>query len=76
VRNVTITLDDETALWARTEAASRDTSISRFVGHLLRQQMLDSAEYARAQRSYGRRPPTPLSVGHQPYPARQELHAR
>lgn len=76
MRNVTITLDDETALWARMEAASRDTSVSRFVGQLLRQQMLDSAEYAKARRSYGRRPPIPLSAGDQPYPTRHELHAR
>lgn len=75
MRNVTITLDDETALWARMEAASRDTSVSRFVGELLRQRMLDSAEYARAQRSYGRRQPRRLSAG-QPYPVRDELHAR
>jgi len=76
VRNVTITLDDETALWARMEAASRDTSVSRFVGELLRQQMLDSAEYARARRSYARRPASLLSGADQPYPARDEIHAR
>jgi hypothetical protein len=76
VRNVTITLDDETALWARMEAASRDTSVSRFVGELLRQRMLDSGEYARARRSYDRRSASPLTAGDQPYPTRAELHAR
>ncbi len=76
VRNVTITMDDETALWARMEAASRDTSVSRFVGEILRQQMLDNAEYARARRSYGGRPPSPLGADNQSYPRREEIHAR
>lgn len=76
VRNVTITLDAETALWARMEAASRDTSVSRFVGHVLRQHMLDDAEYARARRSYGQRSATALSAGGRPYPGRDEVHSR
>lgn len=76
MRNVTITLDDETALWARMEAARRDTSVSRFVGELLRQQMLDRAEYSRARRSYGERRPSRLSPGDQQYPSRNEVHAR
>ncbi len=74
--NVTITLDDQTALWARMEAASRDTSVSRFVGELLRQQMLDSAEYDRARRSYGRRSASVLSAGDHAYPDRTDVHGR
>lgn len=76
MRNVTITLDDETARWARLEAARRDTSVSRFVGELLRRQMLDAAEYARARRSFGRRAAGPLSGAESPYPTRDEIHAR
>lgn len=76
MRNVTITLDDETALWARMEAASRDTSVSRFVGELLRQHMLDRAEYARARRSYGQRSASALGADDQPYPTREEIHTR
>ena len=76
VKNVTISLDEETALWARMEAARRDTSVSRFVGDVLRRQMRDDAEYARARRSYGRRLPAPVSDGHRPYPTRDEIHTR
>ncbi len=76
MRNVTITLDDDTAPWARMEAARRDTSVSRFVGELLRQQMLDGAEYGRARRSYGRRSASALSAGDQPYPGRTAVHDR
>ena len=38
LKNVTVTLDEETARWARVEAARRDTSVSRLLGHLLRRE--------------------------------------
>ena len=73
---MTISLDEETALWARMEAARNDTSVSRFVGDLLRRQMLNDEKYARAGRSYGRRSPVPLTNGSHPYPARDDVHTR
>jgi hypothetical protein len=39
LKNVTVTLDAETARWARIEAARRETSLSRFLGDLLRREM-------------------------------------
>lgn len=75
VRNVTITLDDETARWARVEAARQDTSLSRFVGALLRERMQLREGYDEARRSYLARRPASLSGG-EPYPARDELHER
>lgn len=75
MRNVTITLDDETALWARIEAARQDTSVSRFVGSLLREHMQGSDRYEAARRSYLGRQPTRLSGG-ESYPSRDELHDR
>ena len=75
VRNVTISLDDETARWARVEAARQDTSLSRFVGGLLRERMQRGERYEEARRSYLARRPTSLSSG-EPYPSRDELHER
>jgi len=50
MKNVTITLDEETANWARVHAAQRDESLSRFVGGILRQHMRESREYDDAMR--------------------------
>ena len=36
LRNVTITLDEEVARWARVEAARQDTSVSQMIAGLLR----------------------------------------
>jgi len=36
LRNVTVTLEEEVAQWARMEAARRDTSVSRLLGEILK----------------------------------------
>ncbi|HYY79417.1 MAG TPA: CopG family transcriptional regulator [Actinomycetes bacterium] len=75
MRNVTITLDEETARWARIEAAHRDVSVSRLIGELLHEHMRAQASYEDAMRRYLARSPTVLKdAGH--YPAREELHDR
>ena len=76
MRNVTVSLDDETARWARIEAARRDTSLSRYVGDLLREQMAEPEAYERAQQSYLSRGPVTLRVPGQQYPTRDEVHQR
>ena len=74
-RNVTITLDDETAAWVRVEAARRDTSVSKLVGALLRRGMTEDKEYEPAMLSFLGRPPRPLKR-HGDYPGREDLHGR
>ena len=75
MKNVTITLDEETARWARVEAAQRDTSVSRLISELLHEHMRTQATYEDAMRRYLARPPIVLKdTGH--YPTREELHDR
>jgi hypothetical protein len=76
MKNITITLDAETAAWARIHAAQRNESLSRFVGGILRQHMRESREYDEAMRRYfssrlviRRRPGEPRAT-------REELHDR
>jgi hypothetical protein len=76
VKNVTITLDEETAAWARVHAAQRNESLSRFVGEVLRQHMRESREYDEAMRRYFN---SKLVIRRQPgerRPTREELHDR
>ena len=72
-RNVTITLDEETALWARVEAARRDTSVSQLVGELLRDLMVREQGYETALAEYAAGWPRRLKTG-QGYPARGDLY--
>jgi hypothetical protein len=39
LRNVTVTLQEDVAQWARIEAARRDTSVSRLLGEILKERM-------------------------------------
>ena len=76
MRNVTITLDEETARWARVEAAMRGTSVSRLVGEMLREHMESVATYERARRSYVRREATVLKTAGGKYSTRDEIYSR
>jgi hypothetical protein len=51
MKNITITLDEQAAAWARIQAAERNMSLSRFVGELLRTRMRHSREYEQAMRA-------------------------
>ena len=59
LRNVTVTLEEDVAQWARIEAARRDTSVSRLLGELLKEHMSarDGTATAAVERlaSFGKR---------------------
>lgn len=73
LRNVTVTLEENVARWARIEAARRETSVSRFLGELLREQMEENDDYEMAMRRALRRKAF-LKGG--PYLSREEIHDR
>ncbi len=50
LRNVTVTLEEAVARWARIEAARNDTSVSRLLGEILKERMLQNDAYQRAMR--------------------------
>lgn len=74
MKNVTVTMEDAVADWARMEAARRNTSVSRLVGELLAEKMKHDDAYERAMRealefrSFG------SSTG--PYLTRDEIYDR
>lgn len=75
--NVTVTLPEETAAWARVQAAARNMSLSRFIGEVLEQERREAAAYEDAMRAWFARKPVPLSHGEEkPYPSREELYDR
>ena len=76
VKNVTVSMDEETARWARVEAACNDMSVSRFVGLVLRERMASSEDFERAQRSYLSRRAQRLGSGDGHLARRDEIHRR
>ena len=76
MKNVTITLDEEVARWARIKAAEQDTSVSRLVGEMLREKMTNEQSYQSSMKRYLSRKPRPLSHRGAKYPTREEIHER
>ena len=76
MKNVTITLDEKTAAWARSHAADVGMSLSRYVGELLERTMKQSRDYERAMRQYLSRLPSRLKKSGSRYPRREELYER
>ena len=74
LKNVTVTLEETVARWARMEAARQDTSVSRLLGALLRERMLEKDSYEAAMRRALARKPFPKSDGK--YLTREEVHDR
>lgn len=76
MKNVTITLDEPVARWARIRAAEQETSVSRFVGELLRRNMVEEDSYHVGMQYYLSQTPQPLRKSQRPYSRRQELYDR
>lgn len=79
MRNVTISLEDEVADWARVWAARHNTSVSRMLGELLAERMKHEERYSAAMHEYLSVEPIALSKGKaldRPYPRRETLHER
>ena len=76
LRNVTVTLDEPTARWARLEAARLDTSVSRLLGEILRERMAGETEYASAMARYLAQHPGRHRRPGQRLPGREERHER
>ena len=73
MKNVTITMEDSVADWARIEAAKRNTSVSRLVGEMLAEKMRRDDAYEVAMREALKFEPWGSSDG--PYLTRDEIYA-
>ena len=76
MKNVTITLEEEVARWARVWAARHDTSVSRMLGEELKRKMREDADYECAKRRFFARKPKRLKSAGTPYPSRASAYER
>ena len=63
MKNVTVTMEDSVADWARLEAARRNTSVSRLIGEMLGEKMRHDDAYERAMQDWLQRDVTYRSDG-------------
>jgi hypothetical protein len=76
MKNITITLDEQTAKWAREQATAQGLSLSRYVGEVLRKQLPKAQAYERAMKSFLSRPRTALTNPGDKLPTREEIYDR
>ncbi len=76
MKNITITLDPETAAWVRVKAAEQNSSVSRLVGEILRERMTHNREYESAMRHFLSRQPLMLGEPGEKLPSREEIYDR
>lgn len=74
LRNITVTLEENVARWARLEAGRRGTSVSRLLAAILKERMLEEDGYEVAMRRALARTPFLKTDGR--YLSRQEAHDR
>ena len=75
LRNLTITVEEAVARWARVHAARHHKSVARIVGEMLKERMQEEEGYEEAMREYLSRKPVRLKKTGG-YPTREELHDR
>jgi hypothetical protein len=76
MKNVTITLDEKTAAWARIYAAERGKSVSRLLGEILQQHMREARDYNEAMRRFQALKPRDFEWIDGRRPTREELRDR
>ena len=74
LRNITITLEESLARWARIEAARSDKSVSRFLAGILKERMMQKNNYEVAKRRALARKPFLKTDGR--YLSREQAHDR
>lgn len=76
MKNITVTLDEKTAAWARVHAAKQGKSVSRLLGEILQQHMRDTREYYEAMRRFQAIKPFDFEWADGRRPTREELNVR
>jgi hypothetical protein len=74
MKNVTITLEENVAKWAKVWAAKHDSSLSRMLGNELKTKMKLDQDYDRAKESFLSKKPKLLSSPRDKYPTRECLY--
>jgi hypothetical protein len=74
LRNITVTVEEDVARWARLEAARQEKSVSRLLAGILKDRMEATSSYERAMRRALARKPFLMTDGR--YLSREEAHDR
>ncbi len=75
LKNLTITVEEEVARWARLKAAEENTSVSKLVGRMLEREMTVGGDSRRRYEEWKHLRPIPGASKGRKF-SREEMHAR
>ena len=76
MKNVTVSLKENVARWARIRAAEQDKSLSKFLSDLLEERMRHESDYEAARRRFTRGKPFAFRKTGEKLPTRDGIHDR
>ena len=76
MKNVTISLKENVARWARVKAAEQDKSLSRFLADKLEAEMKHESDYEAARKRFASIKPVRLREPGEKLPTRDEIYDR
>ncbi len=74
MKNVTISMDEDTATWTRVQAARANKSVSKYIAELLERERMRDSQYDESMKSFLAR--KPFLTSDRPIPTREELYDR
>lgn len=74
LKNVTVTIPEEVAHWARTRAAEDNISVSKLIARMLEARMRETDDYFEAYQQWKRLPAMDLDAANRL--TREDAHAR
>lgn len=74
MKNITISVDETVAQWARVKAAKRGVSLSKMISEFLEEQMEQEKGYRTSMRRFLQRQPEEIKRSSEKYPSREELY--
>ena len=76
MKNVTVSMDEETARWVRVYAAKKGKSVSRWLSELVEEYRREQEGYDLAMQRYLTRERSPIRTPGERLPSRDEIHDR
>lgn len=69
-------MEEKVASWARIRAAEMETSVSRLVGEMLKEKMIEEQNYRSSMQHYLSQTPHMIREPGAKYPNREKVHER
>ncbi len=76
MKNITISISEDTAKWLRVSAAEHELSVSKYVSRMIEEKWQNEAAYVQAKEHFLNKKPKDLKRSGVSYHSKDEIHER